>query len=207
MTIFSGILPCLLVKYSCFFAGEQYPSFGKVILPIFVGGSVRMKTRIFLNAIPVGTAYCCAVFTPYVSVSASGGVGWRGCNIVPWHLHSRDATLRWCYARLMPRYRWGGVQGRLHSRDVFCWRCSTLRHAGWDSPSNVNLFLDGEVCFQKRYSCLTLAKTILGCPKKGRSGHDPSVVGWIHIVWWWALVMNAPKSYPTQEAWYGWFHI
>ena len=43
----------------------------------FVGGAVDMKTRIFLNALPIGTARFCAFFTTYVSVSRGrGGVGW-----------------------------------------------------------------------------------------------------------------------------------
>ena len=56
----------------------------------------RLKTRVFLNANPIGTACLRAVFPTYVSVS--GGVGWGGRG---WHLLSRNASLRWCYMTLI----------------------------------------------------------------------------------------------------------
>ena len=44
---------------------------------IFVGGAVDLKTHIFLDALPIGTARFCAFLTTYISVSRGWGeVGW-----------------------------------------------------------------------------------------------------------------------------------
>jgi hypothetical protein len=44
---------------------------------IFVGGAVDLKTRIFLDALPKGTARFCAFLTTYISVSRGWGeLGW-----------------------------------------------------------------------------------------------------------------------------------
>ena len=42
---------------------------------IFVGGAVDLKTHIFLDALPIGTARFCA-FLPRTSVFRGVGVGW-----------------------------------------------------------------------------------------------------------------------------------
>ena len=58
----------------------------------FVGSSVGLKTRTFLEELLIGTARFCASFTTYLRVSWGWGgvgwgrVGWGGANNVPWHL-------------------------------------------------------------------------------------------------------------------------
>ena len=46
----------------------------------FVLGSVGLKTRTLLDALPIGTACFCAFFTTYIGVSR--GLGWGGVGLI-----------------------------------------------------------------------------------------------------------------------------
>ena len=44
-------------------------------------------------------------WTSFLFVLGGGGGAGGGGHIVPCHLNSRDATLRWCYVTMMLRYK------------------------------------------------------------------------------------------------------
>ena len=79
-----------------------------------------------------------------------------GGNNIPWHLHSHDATLLWCY--VIDGLGWGvegnNVPWHLHSRDV-------LRHGVLGSTSHVNLCMGWYVTGDVQCSWLPW------CRKKG----------------------------------------